>query len=107
MIDKAVVYVFSGPPDHNTAAAFASANIVPVLNSLEQIGLWKRQKGAPAALHVDTGMQRLGLDPKEAESTMLEGIDLVLLMSHLADRKSVGPGKSGDTGGRRSIHKKT
>ena len=84
VIDEAVVYVFSGPPDHNTAAAFASANIVPVLNSLEQIGLWKRQKGAPAALHVDTGMQRLGLDPKEAESTMLEGIDLVLLMSHLA-----------------------
>ena len=25
VIDEAFVYVFSGPPDHNTAAAFASA----------------------------------------------------------------------------------
>ena len=83
VINDGVVYVFSGPPDQDTATAFALANIVPVLNSLEQIGLWERQKRAPAALHVDTGMQRLGFDPRELASTMVEGIELVLLMSHL------------------------
>ena len=84
VIDEGAVYVFSGPPDADTAAAFASANIVPVINSCEQIGLWRRQNGAPAALQVDTGMQRLGFDPKELTSTLFEGIELVLLMSHLA-----------------------
>ena len=84
VINKGVVYVFSGPPDADTAMAFAMANIVPVLNSPEQIRLWKRQNGAPAALQVDTGMQRLGFDPGELAPTMLEGIELVLLMSHLA-----------------------
>ncbi|MEC9285260.1 MAG: alanine racemase [Pseudomonadota bacterium] len=84
LINEDAVYVFSGPPDADTATALASANIVPVLNSREQIGLWMRQKRAPAALHVDTGMQRLGFDPNELKPRMLEGIELVLLMSHLA-----------------------
>lgn len=67
---------------------FASANIVPVLNSLAEAGQWLAEVGtAPAALHLDTGMNRLGL-PAEDDAAILElakdGLNLVHLMSHLA-----------------------
>lgn len=67
--------------------------LVPVLNSLEQIDRWSTLAGPsvrpPAALHVDTGMNRLGLTPPEferllTEPELLASIDVQLLMSHLA-----------------------
>lgn len=76
-----------------SAAAFARARLVPVLNDLGQIDDWRhyavRHGGAPAMLHLDTGMARLGLSPKEtarlaAEPARLEGFALALIMSHLA-----------------------
>ena len=72
----------------------AAIGAIPVLNSLDQIGRWARtartlERTLPAALQVDSGMSRLGLPPEEvaillAQRERLEGIDLRLLMSHLA-----------------------
>lgn len=72
----------------------AAIGAIPVLNSLDQLGRWamfaqERGQSLPAALQVDSGMSRLGLPPEEvailaAEPERLEGIDLRLLMSHLA-----------------------
>lgn len=66
----------------------------PVLNSLEEIERWRalalhQDSALPAALHIDTGMCRLGLPPSElailAESPdRLEGFSPTLVMSHLA-----------------------
>ena len=66
----------------------------PVLNSLAEIDAWKsfnRDRGSflPAALHIDTGMNRLGLPSSElavltAEPQRLEGLIITLVMSHLA-----------------------
>ena len=44
---------------------------------------------APAVLHLDTGMSRLGLPPAELDKlaqdhSRLDGVDLALIMSHLA-----------------------
>lgn len=68
--------------------------ILPVLNSICQIDAWSaaaRRAGRPlpAAIQIDTGMARLGLPEAElaelAEgSGRLDGIDLRLVMSHLA-----------------------
>jgi alanine racemase len=65
-----------------------------VLNSLGEIALWSAHARAagralPAAIHVDTGMSRLGLPRGEverliAEPHRLDGVDLVLVLSHLA-----------------------
>ena len=70
------------------------AGATPVLNSLDQIRRWSGLAQAtgrtlPAALQVDSGMSRLGLSPEEAKAiladrSLLNGIDLVLIMSHLA-----------------------
>jgi alanine racemase len=68
--------------------------LTPVLNSLDEIELWashsRRQGHAlPAAVHLDTGMNRLGLPAYEvarliAEPERLQGFSPLLLLSHLA-----------------------
>ncbi len=74
-------------------ADFAKAALLPVLNDLGQVAAWQgyaaRRGGAPAMLHLDTGMARLGLSPKETqrligEPSRLEGFALRLILSHLA-----------------------
>ena len=62
----------------------------PCLNSLDQIAWWK-EAGAdrPAAIHIDTGINRLGLGPDEVERLTREpgrlaGMAPALVMSHLA-----------------------
>jgi alanine racemase len=70
------------------------ARLVPVLNSLEQIerwAAWTRAQGKPpppAMMHIDTGLNRLGLPARELEALaarphLLAAIDLRLVMSHL------------------------
>jgi alanine racemase len=73
---------------------FVAAGLVPVLNDPGQVVNWATQARRlghplPAALHLDTGMSRLGLTPREAQTLAAQGeasapIDLRLVMSHLA-----------------------
>lgn len=87
------VYVLNGLPPGAEAQA-AAAGLVPVLNSAGQIAAWReaaRRLGRklPAAVQVDSGMSRLGMAPAEVEAvaadpTAFEGIDVRLVMSHLA-----------------------
>ena len=74
-------------------AEFATHDLIPVLNSLPQLDRWAkwgRQHGPrSAALHIDTGMSRLGLEAPDVETLVgdtarLNGIDLRLIVSHLA-----------------------
>jgi alanine racemase len=76
-----------------SAPRLAQARLVPVLNSPAQVEVFAafaRGNGPlPAALHLDTGMNRLGLTLDElqvlaAAPDRLQGLDLQLLMSHLA-----------------------
>lgn len=73
--------------------AFRAKDLVPVLASSEQVALWAADCAEngdhPAALQVDTGMNRLGLTPREAmelagDVTRPVGFSPVLIMSHLA-----------------------
>ena len=87
MLPKANIYVLHGVTPAN-AAALRGQNIVPVLGSPDMISLWREFGGdAPCALHVDTGMNRLGLTLGEAKSLAgegLRGLNAVLLMTHFA-----------------------
>jgi alanine racemase len=69
--------------------------LTPVLNSLAQIAAWSAAAGVgagalDAVLHVDTGMNRLGLPRDELailsaqQGKRLAGLNPVLVMSHLA-----------------------
>ena len=58
-----------------------AAQLRPVLSSLEQIRWWLGSDGGPCALHIDTGMNRLGVRPEEAPEPF-PGLEMVI--SHLA-----------------------
>lgn len=74
------IYVFDGYLD---GARLEAAGLIPVLNSAEQVARWRAERPRlPAALHVDTGMNRLGVRPEEAEG--FAGLPFALVVSHLA-----------------------
>lgn len=92
-LPEADIFVLSGVTE-GTEATFDQHQLVPVLISLPQVRRWAshaRADGRPrrATLHLDTGINRTGLDTEEtatvlAEPSILDGIDLVHVMSHLA-----------------------
>ncbi|MFZ5668541.1 MAG: alanine racemase [Pseudomonadota bacterium] len=74
----AVIYLLDGPTPGDLDRIRA-ARLTPVINSLEQAAAWDE----PAAVHVDTGLNRLGLALDEARG--LAGRPrTTLVMSHLA-----------------------
>lgn len=89
----AALYVLNGCQP-GAEAVCAQIGAIPVLNALHQIERWSalaRATGGhlPGVVQVDSGMSRLGLPPEEvsilrAEPHRLDGIDLRLVMSHLA-----------------------
>lgn len=82
-LPDARIFVFEGALD-DTVAALTAAALVPVLNHLAQAELWRRAGGdRPCALHVDTGMHRLGFPPDTAAEAFA-GLRPALLMTHLA-----------------------
>jgi len=85
-ITKKIIYVFAGVTEE-TNLTFAEASLRPVLNSIQQVKLWN-SKG-PAAFHLDTGMNRLGLSKKdflELSVGIANGTTVkpTLILSHLA-----------------------
>jgi alanine racemase len=92
LMRESAIHVLNGPPP-GTGADMEQHGLVPVLNSLEQIGEWQalsRRNCRPmtAVLQFDTGMSRFGLSPEEvqalaADPARLDGIMPILLMSHL------------------------
>ena len=85
---RARVFVLDGV--HEGSLSDLRVNgLLPVLGSLAQLGLWREAGGRePCAVHIDTGMNRLGLRPDEfaavASDGSLEGLRIALLMTHPA-----------------------
>ena len=91
--DPAVeIFVFNGllPGEEDL---FRRHRLCPALNDLGQIERWSAFGGGngpqPAAIHLDTGMSRLGLPPQEldilaSDPSRLDGVALRCIMSHLA-----------------------
>jgi alanine racemase len=85
-LPDAVVYVLSGLAP-GTAHVHIAEKLRPVLGSTGDIEEWSAQgKGGEAAIHIDTGMNRLGLSYLEAEEIAQRGLAFTpsLVMSHLA-----------------------
>ncbi|MFN4009724.1 MAG: alanine racemase [Pannonibacter sp.] len=92
-VPGAIIYVLNGLLP-GAAPLYAEARLRPVLGSLAEAEEWalfcrRRKVMLGAALHIDTGMNRLGLSEADtrriaADSAMLQAFDLTLVMSHLA-----------------------
>lgn len=92
--EDAAVHILHGP-GAGIERDLAQAGLSPVLSTPQQIAAWRDTAKAlgrrlPAALHIDTGMNRLGLSDAEADvvaadpGSHLAGITLDFVMSHLA-----------------------
>ena len=87
-LPAADIYILNGLP-LGTAPLFLAHRLRPALKSLLDLSNWAASgQGQPAALHIDSGLNRLGLGPDEvaavaAQPALLTGINLTLVMSHL------------------------
>jgi alanine racemase len=89
---EATIYVLNGFSSQ-AGTAFAELNVQPVINSTAELAEWdafvtaQNWRGG-AAIHVDTGMNRLGISAEEAAALALrlqqQNHGITLLMSHLA-----------------------
>ncbi len=90
---EAAIYVLNGLMP-GAERDYLAHDVRPVLNQLDEIARWrelaaKGKRALPAALHIDTGMNRLGLSAAELSELSdgperLEGIAIDFQMSHLA-----------------------
>jgi len=97
------IYVLNGVFD-GAEPAFLEADLTPVLGSKENIERWvavarETGKPMPCALHIDSGMNRLGFTAKGFEelindSEVMSHLDVKLLMTHFACADDVGHPKT-------------
>jgi alanine racemase len=93
VLPRATIAVLHGLAPYEFAEAIAHG-ILPVLNHLDALHAWQscaKQRGErlSAFVHLDTGMNRLGLSPAEqdvlaAEPARLDGVVIGAWISHLA-----------------------
>ena len=90
--EEAAIYVLNGFT-YEGSSAFVELRARPVINSMTELAEWDAFVAAHAwlggaALHVDTGMNRLGISAAEAAAlaprVQMENHGITLLMSHLA-----------------------
>ncbi|MEN8722875.1 MAG: alanine racemase [Alphaproteobacteria bacterium] len=92
------IYILNGPLE-SALPAYRQAHLSPVINDLGQLALWRDNAatiGTRAALHLDTGMQRLGLSNSDCATLQAEGFNAAeygigLVMSHLANADQPDP----------------
>jgi alanine racemase len=93
LLPEAIIYVFGGLLP-GTAETFHELGVRPVLNSAAEIKEWagycaRVGEKLPCAVHIDSGMNRLGLSPSEVDAVAQQpdlwpAFGLTLVMSHLA-----------------------
>ena len=88
VLPEAEIFVLNGLFGPEAAAAFRAFELKPVLGSAGEIAMWKAagdEHLQNCAIHVDTGMNRLGLGVGEAMELAQSGVATpALVMSHLA-----------------------
>lgn len=82
--DGLPIHVFSGHMAGDTAA-IRDARLIPMLNSAEQAARHRAAlPDAPYGVQLDTGMNRLGLEPEDWAAARADLAGATLIMSHLA-----------------------
>jgi alanine racemase len=76
--------VLHGPVTDADCAFARETGVRPVLNSLAQVARWQASGSGRCNLMIDTGINRLGLSMSEIGDSTLAGLEVDILMSHLA-----------------------
>ncbi|GAA4038242.1 alanine racemase [Parerythrobacter jejuensis] len=78
------VAVLHGANSADEVSYALATGALPVINSLHQARLWTAAGGKACHVMIDSGIHRLGIDPSELDDPALAGLDIQVLMSHLA-----------------------
>ncbi len=57
---------------------------VPVLNTPSQIERWKAANGGMCHVMLDSGINRLGIGPEQTSEGLFDGLEIDIILSHLA-----------------------
>ena len=91
LVDPATIAVLHGPLTAADALWARSRGVRPVLNSMPQVQRWRDSGGGPCHVMVDTGINRLGLPLTDLDDALLEGLEIDILLSHLASADEDSP----------------
>lgn len=64
---------------------------IPVLNTPKQIALWRAAGGGRCHVMLDSGINRLGIGSEQFAAPLFEGLDIDILLSHLASADEDSP----------------
>ncbi len=64
--------------------AVQNSGAIPVLNTPKQIAAWKGAGGGLCHVMLDSGINRLGIGPEQISAELFAGLQIDILMSHLA-----------------------
>ncbi|MGY6708898.1 MAG: alanine racemase [Rhizobiaceae bacterium] len=94
VLPEAYIYILAGLFENGSADIYHEWGLLPVLNSRTEIAIWEAHGWdgdvpRPCAIHVDTGMNRLGLSVEEAiafadDNALTGAVTPLVVMSHLA-----------------------
>jgi alanine racemase len=95
VLPKVRIAYFAGPFSTEDCALSFAADVLPVLNTREQLAFFAAfakggSSGAPFAVHIDTGMRRFGFSWRDADALRAELAaanllgSLALVISHMA-----------------------
>jgi len=76
------IFILNGLQDYNLNRFFNS-NLIPVINSLEEY-IRIKNSGLKFAIHLDTGINRLGIPIDKAEEIDFKNKNIQLIISHLS-----------------------
>ncbi|XBQ15506.1 MAG: alanine racemase [Oceanicaulis sp.] len=89
---EAEIWVFNGYRA-DLRNLYAAERLGAILNSEADLAEFAPDPSGPCALHIDTGMNRLGVDPEAAAAltaAQIDALDLRLVMSHLSCSEDAG-----------------
>jgi alanine racemase len=81
--------------DADDPAAVLAIGALPVLNTPRQIARWKAAGGRRCHVMLDSGINRLGIGPEQLASGLFDGLEVDILMSHLASADEDVPQNAG------------
>ncbi|MEQ1497090.1 MAG: alanine racemase [Novosphingobium sp.] len=85
------IAVLHGPQSPADAGFARDAGLRPVINSLHQARIWQEADGGLCDLMIDTGINRLGLPMADMGDPIIAGLQIEVLMSHLASADENSP----------------
>ena len=81
------IYVLNGIENHKVNL-FKKNNLIPIINSLEELNILNKTK-IEFGVHIDTGLNRLGINYKEIPKKIFKNNNISIVISHLASADEI------------------